>query len=650
MRAPGLFDWPRQNRSNLLVWDRMNSPLLEGLNPPQQEAVLATEGPVLVLAGAGSGKTKALTHRIAYLLTEKKVSPFNILAITFTNKAAKEMQHRIATLMAGDSNKVALSLPFMGTFHSIGVKLLRRDGHHIGLDPNFTIYDSDDQLALIRSICNELALSTKQYSPQAIRSYISGAKNELMTASEYQKFAHGYFQTIVCEVFKKYEAALKRAQAVDFDDLIGLPVKLFSEHPDVLDRYQELWRYIMIDEYQDTNKAQYEFVRLLAQKYRNVFVVGDDAQSIYGWRGADFRNILNFEKDYPDAQVIKLEQNYRSTQVILDASNAVIERNTQRISKTLWTDKDEGAPITVYNAEDGRDEGEFVITEVLSLVRQGYKLGDCAILYRTNAQSRALEEILLKYAIPYRIVGAVRFYERKEVKDVLAYLRFICNPSDEVSFERIINVPPRGIGDKSVELLKRVVFHGEPEDALPPRVLKAWLPLKALFEEWRKQLEHLSVPDLIDKVVRQSGYQNFLLDGTPEGEMRFENVKELKTVASQTDDLQTFLAEVALVADVDGYEQSDDAITLMTLHSAKGLEFPVVFMVGMEEGLFPNLKSAMDPMELEEERRLCYVGITRAKERLYCTHAATRLIYGAMQANLPSRFIHEIPEHLVDKV
>ncbi len=628
----------------------MSIPLLEGLNEQQQEAVLATEGPVLVLAGAGSGKTKALTHRLAYLLQEKHVSPFSILAITFTNKASKEMQHRIATLMAGDSNKALLSLPFMGTFHSIGVKLLRREGQHIGLDQNFTIYDSDDQLALIRSICQELALSSKQYSPYAIRSYISGAKNELLTAAEYQKFAHGYFQTIVCEVFKKYEAALKRAQAVDFDDLIGLPVKLFTECPEVLDKYQELWRYIMIDEYQDTNKAQYEFVRLLALKYRNIFVVGDDYQSIYSFRGANFRNILDFEKDYPDAKIIKLEQNYRSTQVILDASNEVIRRNTQRTDKILWTEQKEGAPITVYNAEDGRDEGEFIIVELASLQRQGYRLGDCAILYRTNAQSRALEEVLLKYAVPYRIIGSMRFYERKEVKDVLAYLRFVSNPNDRVSFERIINVPPKGIGDKSVELLNRVIFDGESEDILPPRVQKAWLPLRALFEEWRTQAAHLTVPELIEKVTKQSGYERFLLDGTPEGEMRFENVRELKTVAAQTDDLQTFLAEVALVADVDNYDQGEDAITLMTLHSSKGLEFPVVFIAGMEEGLFPNSKSVMDPMELEEERRLCYVGITRAKERLYCTYASSRLIYGLMQANLPSRFIHEIPEHLVDKV
>lgn len=631
----------------------MDSSLFTDLNEHQQVAMTTTEGPVLVLAGAGSGKTKTLTHRIAYLLQEKKLSPFNLLAVTFTNKAAGEMAERVATLLSGEQNKVVMKLPFLGTFHSIGVRLLRKEGHHIGLEPTFTIYDSDDQLKLIRSICQELALSTKQYSPQAIRSYISGAKNELLTAEEYAKFAHGYFQTIVVEVFKKYERALKSAQAVDFDDLIGLPVKLFTEHPEVLDKYQELWKYIMIDEYQDTNKAQYEWVRLLAKKYRNIFVVGDDSQSIYGWRGANFRNILDFEKDYPEAKVVKLEQNYRSTQVILDASNAVIERNTQRIKKTLWTEKQEGAPITVYNAEDGRDEGEFIVTELVSLQRQGYKLGDVAILYRTNAQSRALEEVFLQYAIPYRLVGSVRFYERKEVKDILAYLRFIVNPRDAVSFERMINTPPRGVGDKSVIALRQVLFgelEGTTLEMLPQRILKAWQPVSELLDRWRSKIETLTVPELIDMVVKESGYERFLLDGTPEGEMRYENVKELKSVASLTDDLSTFLAEVALVSDVDEFKQAEEAVTLMTLHSAKGLEFPVVFLVGMEEGLFPNLRSVMDPLELEEERRLCYVGLTRAKERLYCVHAATRLLYGALQANLPSRFINEIPEHLVDKI
>ncbi len=625
----------------------MEHPLLQGLNEHQQAAVLATEGPVLVLAGAGSGKTKALTHRIAYLLKEKQVSPFNILAVTFTNKAAGEMMARIAALMGKPGQ---MRMPFMGTFHSIGVKILRKDGHHIGLDPNFTIYDTDDQLSLIKIICNELGINSKQHSPRAIRSHISGAKNELITAKEYRKYAHGYFQTIVADVYSRYEASLENAQAVDFDDLIGLPVKLFTTTPEVLDRYQELFTYIMIDEYQDTNKAQYEFVRCLASKYRNVFVVGDDAQSIYGFRGANFRNILDFEKDYPDAKVIKLEQNYRSTQVILDASNAVIERNSQRFKKTLWTEKQSGSPITVYNAQDGRDEAEFIVTELISLQKQGYQLGDVAILYRTNAQSRALEEVCLNYNIPYRLVGAVRFYERKEVKDILAYLRFICNPRDEVSFERLISVPPRGIGDKSVAMLKDVVFGDLPVESLNPRITKAWAPLAMLLDSWRLKMPNLTVAELIDLVVDQSGYKTFLLDGSPEGEMRYENVKELKSVASLTEDLQTFLAEVALVADLDGYNPEEEAITLMTLHSAKGLEFPVVFLVGMEEGLFPSLRSVMDPMELEEERRLCYVGLTRAKEKLYCIHAATRLLYGGIQVNLPSRFISEIPEHLVDKI
>lgn len=627
----------------------MSHSLLEGLNPKQQEAVLATEGPVLVLAGAGSGKTKTLTHRIAYLLQEKKVSPFSVLAVTFTNKAAGEMGERIAKLMARPEG-AKLRLPFLGTFHSIGVKLLRRDGKHIGLDENFTIYDSDDQLALIRTICREMGLNPKQQSPVAIRAAISSAKNELMTADQYERFAHGYFQHVVLEVFRKYESALANAQAVDFDDLIRLPVKLFAEHPDVLEKYQQMWPYIMIDEYQDTNRAQYEFIRLLAQKKRNIFVVGDDSQSIYGWRGANFRNILDFEKDYPDAKIIKLEQNYRSTQSILDASNAVIERNTQRMKKTLWTERGAGTPITIYQAEDGRDEAEFIMTELISLQRQGYRLGDCAILYRTNAQSRALEEMCLNYTVPYRLVGAVRFYERKEVKDILAYLRFLVNPKDEVSFERMVSTPPRGIGEKSIDALKDVVLADVPLESLSLRIKGVWEPLSLLIAGWRKLVDIVSVPELIDRVIKDSGYERFLLDGTPEGEARYQNVKELKSVASLTDNLATFLSEVALVSDIDGYHASDDAITLMTLHSAKGLEFPVVFLVGMEEGLFPTVRSVMDPMELEEERRLCYVGMTRAKDKLYCIHAATRLLYGGIQANLPSRFLNEIPEHLTDRV
>lgn len=648
----------------------------------QAEAVKATEGPVLVLAGAGSGKTKTLTHRLAFLLKEKGVSPLQILAVTFTNKAAGEMRQRIARLLDGDrglniedrkQNGHQLSsivhLPWLGTFHSVGVKILRRDGENIGLDPNFTIYDSDDQLALIRSVCRDLALSPKQYSPQAIRSHISSAKNELINAAEYAKYAHGYFQSIVTDVFKKYEKALTAAQAVDFDDLIGLPVKLFHDCPEVLARYHELWRYIMIDEYQDTNKAQYEFVRLLAQKYRNIFVVGDDAQSIYSFRGANFRNILDFEKDYPDAKVIKLEQNYRSTQVILDASNHLIRHNQQRTDKNLWTEKGSGEPITIYTAGDGRDEGEFIMTQLLTLQRTGHRLKDCAILYRTNAQSRALEEMCLNYSVPYKLIGAVRFYERKEIKDILAYLRFVTNPKDSISFERLLGVPPRGLGTKSIEVLKKAVISDELSEinqtvtdspirelksdaliSLSPRIAKVWLPLGNQLESWRNAAKNLSVADIIDKIVKESGYERFLLDGTEEGEARFENVKELKSVASLTNDLSTFLAEVALVSDIDGYDATEDAITMMTLHAAKGLEFPVVFMVGLEEGLFPNMRSAMDPTELEEERRLCYVGMTRAQDRLYMIHAQTRLLYGQLQANLPSRFIREVPEELVDKV
>lgn len=624
------------------------SSLLDGLNEPQKLAVTTTEGPVLVLAGAGSGKTRALTARLAYLIQEKHVSPFHILAVTFTNKAAKEMAERVNRLL-GTPDGANARLPWLGTFHSVGVKILRRNAHEIGYEDNFTIYDSDDSLALIRTITKELGLSPKQYSPQSIRSFISGAKNELIDAAEYRKYAHGYFQTIVADVFERYERSLRQAQAVDFDDLIGLPVKLFQARPEVLDRYQDLFRYILIDEYQDTNQAQYLMVKLLAAKHKNLFVVGDDAQSIYSWRGANFRNILDFERDYPGATVVKLEQNYRSTQTILDASNALIKRNAQRKDKTLWTERTGGAPITIYEAEDGRDEGEFIMTELISLQRQGYKLGDCAILYRTNAQSRALEEVCLNYSIPYHLVGAVRFYERKEVKDILSYLSFIANPKDVVSFLRLLGVPPRGIGEVSANKLKRIVIDGT-DEVLPPRVVKVWGPLAAKIENWRRLKDKLSVPELIDEVVSASGYREFLLDGTPEGEARFENIKELRSVAALTDSLETFLAEVALVSDIDGLKDSENALTLMTLHSAKGLEFPVVFLVGMEEGLFPSLRGSTDPNELEEERRLCYVGLTRAKDRLYLIHAATRLIYGAIQANLPSRFISELPNELLDTI
>lgn len=627
--------------------------MLDGLNERQRAAVVVTAGPVLVLAGAGSGKTRVLTERVVYLIGAAGVSPSAILAVTFTNRAAREMQTRVARQTAAarrDKPSSGLFLPWLGTFHATGVKILRRDGQHIGIDTGFTIYDAEDQLALIRTLCRDLAIDVKRHSPHAIRSYISSAKSELLDAHDYERFASGYFQTIVLEVFRRYEAALTRARAIDFDDCLTLPVKLFYERPDILERYQDALRHIMIDEYQDTNKAQYELVRLLAGKYRNVFVVGDDAQSIYGWRGANFRNILDFEKDYPEAKVIKLEQNYRSTQVILAASNAVIDHNTQRIPKALWTEKSRGAPVSLYLAQDGRDEAEFIMTELISLQRQGHSLGDCAVLYRTNAQSRVLEEACLEANVAYRLVGAMRFYDRKEVKDMLAYLRFLVNPSDEMSLGRLLSAPPRGLGDKSLAEIKRSLRSEVNKTALPPRIQKIWAPLAEKFATWRDKAARLTVAELIDMLAKESGYEAYLLDGTPEGEARYENIRELKSVASLTDDLGAFLAEVALMADVDGYDQEGDALTLMTLHSAKGLEFPVVFIVGMEEGLFPNMRHAMDASELEEERRLCYVGMTRAKDKLYCLHAANRLLYGGLHTNLPSRFLGEIPDDLVEKI
>lgn len=639
----------------------MDHPLLRELNQPQRQAVLHREGPLLILAGAGSGKTKALTHRIAYLILEGGVPAENILAVTFTNKAAKEMKTRVTTLLAnskqriandqeGSSNSLlapryALELPWLGTFHSIAAKVLRASGRAIGLEPGFTIYDESDTREVVKAILHTLQLDPKRTNPAGVRAAISGAKNELLPPKEYEKYAQGYFQEIVGKVYPLYEQALRQANALDFDDLLVWLVRLFEERLDVRAAYQRQFAYILIDEYQDTNKVQYLLVKLLAQQHRNVCVVGDDYQSIYAFRGANFRNILDFERDWPDAVVIKLEQNYRSTQTILDAAQAVIKNNTQRTDKMLWTEQTGGAPVSVVEVANERAEAEFIVTEVAALHRsEGLKPQDVAILYRTNAQSRVLEEMLLHYNIPYLLVGALRFYDRKEIKDMLAYLRLIQNPTDQVALERIINVPARGIGDKAVKDLRLQGF-----EALTASNLK----VRAFFQmidRLRTKAQTMQPAAIIDLVAEETGYKRLLLDGTDEGERRWENVEELKSVAGGVQDLALFLEHVALVSDVDNLDPEAGAITLMTLHAAKGLEFPVIFLVGMEEGIFPHSRSLNDTAEMEEERRLCYVGMTRARQRLYLLHTRMRTLYGSLQANARSRFIDEIPVELVEEI
>lgn len=653
--------------------------LLDGLNPEQQKAVLQSDGPVLILAGAGSGKTKTLTHRIAYLITEKKVSPYAILAVTFTNKAAKEMQERISKLLAASghsNNGSALRVPWMGTFHRTCIMLLRReltpkpdfslktdepvtlpvDDIFTTYTPNFTIYDEDDTLVVIKRAMNELGVDTKKFNPRAVKSFISGAKNELLTPAGYEPFAQGYFAEHVAKIYRRYQALLRDANAMDFDDIIMNTVLLLQKNPEILAKYQQQFRYIMVDEYQDTNHAQYKLIQLLAESHHNLCVVGDDAQAIYSWRGADFRNILNFEKDYPEAAVIKLEQNYRSTGTILEAANHVIKHNTNRTDKKLWTENPQGLPITVIECSDEQDEGDFIIQEIRTLIQSGKSYNDIAVLYRMNAQSRLLEEAFLRQSIPYRLIGALRFYERKEIKDVLAFVRYLANQNDVVSLERVINTPPRGIGDKTFQKVLDVLQaerNGQlSQEPMPPKAGD----FLAAMEELRKiaglanDVPTMGPAEIIDAVIRRTGYKDYINDGTVEGESRWENIEELMRVASQLESLDQFLEEVALVADVDNYDPNQEAVILMTLHAAKGLEFPVVFMTGMEEGIFPHSRSLMDPTQMEEERRLCYVGMTRAKEQLYLVRAARRIGWGGMTANPKSRFLDELPEHLVDEI
>ncbi len=629
--------------------------LLEGLNPEQRRAVETTDGPLLIQAGAGSGKTKTLTHRIAYLIATQRATPYNILAVTFTNKAAKEMRARVATLLGEKADNRSF-MPFMGTFHSICVRMLRQDGEYIGIPRSFVIFDESDRQAAIKQASKQLMLDEKSFPARALSGHISSAKNELITPSEYSGTAQSPTQKAAAQVFPIYERALKDAGALDFDDLIGRTVALLKAHPEVRKKWQQQFRYIMIDEYQDTNEAQYRLVRMLVNQDHNIAVVGDDWQSIYSWRGADFRNILNFERDYTDCTIIKLEQNYRSTKHILDAAHAVITKNVQRSDKQLWTSAGEGLPVQLLQVVSERAEGDAIIRRIQTGVDTGRRhFGDYAVLYRTNAQSRSIEEAFVHHGIPYRVVGGVRFYDRKEIKDIIAYLRLIFQPEDRVSFERIVNVPTRGVGAKSLQnfavwqlqshlTLSAALLQVQACDSLTPKAKKALFELGEMLQSLRTLLDETTVSGLIDSLLRRIDYLHFLDDGTPQGEARQENVKELLSVAQEYQNvgMDGFLEEVALVSDLDGADFGGDAVTLMTLHAAKGLEFPVVFMIGLEETIFPHSRALYDQSEMEEERRLCYVGMTRARQELYLTCASGRLLYGGVQHNPPSRFLSEI--------
>lgn len=628
---------------------------LTGLNSEQRRAVVTTEGPLLIQAGAGSGKTKTLTHRIAYLIGTNRSTPFNILAVTFTNKAAREMRQRLAELLGQRADDRAF-LPFMGTFHSICVKLLRRDGSYVGVPANFIIFDEGDRLATIKQACRRLSVDEKSYPPRQIASLISNAKNDLVSAADYKGHASSPLEQIAADIFPLYEKALHEAGALDFDDLISKTVNLLQTTPEICLKWQQQFNYVMIDEYQDTNAAQYLLIKLLAGDKKNIAVVGDDWQSIYSWRGADFRNILRFEKDYPNTAVIKLEQNYRSTKNILDAAHAIITKNAQRSDKQLWTNAGDGLPVQMIPIAHERAEGEAIIRRIKQRLDASLReYNDFAVLYRTNAQSRSLEEACLHYGVPYRIVGGQRFYDRKEIKDLVAYVRLLFQPEDRVSFERIINVPVRGIGTKSIQsffewqliqnlTLNQALNRVELCNSITPKARKGLAEFSERMENLRSSIEEAPVVSIIESLIRQFDYINHLDDKTPQGEARQENVRELLSVAKEYQELglEGFLEEVSLVSDIDSAGQNGQAVTLMTMHAAKGLEFPVVFMPGMEETIFPHSRALYDQSEMEEERRLCYVGMTRAREELYMLYSSSRMLYGGIQHNPPSRFLSEI--------
>lgn len=637
--------------------------LLTGLNPKQKEAVLTTEGPLLIMAGAGSGKTRVLTHRMAYLLHEKMVNPWNILAITFTNKAAKEMKDRVIKIVGPAGNDMWVS-----TFHSMCVRILRREAEQIGYSRNFTISDQSETETLMKRIVKDRNLDSKKFEPRAILGKISSAKNELLSPKEFANMAGGYFDQIVAECYQDYQRALENAQSMDFDDLIMLTVRLFQDHPETLSYYQNKFHYIHVDEYQDTNYAQYQLVRLLAEKFENLCVVGDADQSIYGWRGADMSNILNFEKDYSKAKVVLLEQNYRSTKTILKAANGVISNNANRKDKNLWTDNDDGERITYYRAQSEHDEARYIVSMMQQQVREkGRKYGHFAILYRTNAQSRVIEDTLLKSNIRYKMVGGRKFYDRKEIKDVMAYLRLIANPSDDLSFNRIINVPKRGIGNVSLEKLYEFAdlynysfLEAAKNVSLSPlsgKAAKETANFAKMMTALQKMAEYLSITELVKEMLERTGYIKSLeAENTLESESRIDNINEFLSVTQEFEklnegetDLTSFLTDLSLLSDLDDLEEDpQEEVTLMTLHAAKGLEFPVVFIIGMEEGVFPSYRSLMEEAEMEEERRLAYVGITRAEQELYLTNAYSRLLYGRTQNNPPSRFMEEMADDVLE--
>ena len=623
--------------------------MLEGLNDRQKEAVLYNEGPLLIIAGAGAGKTKTLTTKIAYLIEEGLAYPYNVLAITFTNKAAKEMKDRLYGIIGDLAQKVQVS-----TFHSFGLKLLRENYAKLGYEANFVIMDSDDSLTVVKKIVKDLGYDPKIYNPRAIRNKISSCKNEMMTPEIYERYAVSDYEKVMHKVYEKYEEKLKKNNSVDFDDLLLLPIKLFKENPSVLQRYQELYQYILIDEYQDTNEAQYILSKLISAKSRKITCVGDDSQSIYSFRGANYKNILNFEKDYKDAKTILLEENYRSTSTILDAANQVIKNNTQRKDKNLWTSRGKGEKIKYYRAYNERDEAQYVIRKVKELRNKDVEYKDIAVLYRTNAQSRVLEEEMLKENMPYRVIGSFYFYSRKEIKDLIAYLRLIHNSKDNVSLLRVINTPKRGIGLKTIENL--TIKADEIGTSIYDAISSGKeLEFKKTIEQLKSLSEELTLTELIDKVLDASGMRQELeSEKTLEAEVRLENLEEFKSITKSFEEreglvsLEDFLLEISLISDVEEYKDDPNRISLMTVHSVKGLEFNHVFVVGMEEGIFPHMNSLMETSELEEERRLCYVAITRAKDDLHLINARRRTLFGKEQINPVSRFIGEINKDLIE--
>ena len=642
--------------------------ILANLNPAQREAAEAISGPVLILAGPGSGKTRVITHRIAYLIKTCGVSPRNIMAVTFTNKAAREMEDRLGNLVSGSVQDLTL-----GTFHAICVRILRTSGSVASIDSQFVIYDREDQISVVKRSIQEADFDPKQYAPGAILSAISSAKSRMLSPAEFVKTERNYFDEVVSRVYENYQRMLEESNALDFDDLLMKTVILFRDHPDILARYQSRYVHLMVDEFQDTNLVQYELIKQIGGKYRNICVVGDPDQSIYSWRFADVRNILNFEKDYPDAKVVMLEENYRSTKTILETASSIISANQQRKPVNLWTQNDEGTSAVVVETYTEQEEAQFVVSEIERLVEQGeHSLGECAVMYRTNAQSRVLEEAFVRYGMPYKLVAGTRFYERREVKDIIAYLRLIQNPHDSVSLMRVINVPQRGIGQQTqlklaawsksmgVSQFKALqCMNGESTDDLKSpfnshisRVLKAF---SELMEELISRSKEMKMTELFDLVVERSGYKEYILnEGNGDGQERWENILELRSVAqkdygdlSPQESLAAFLEEVTLVSDVDGLDEGLSAVTLITLHQAKGLEFPVVFIAGMEDGLLPHFRTFDDPVQMEEERRLCYVGVTRAKQHVYLVRAFRRSLMGRSQVSEPSRFLNDIPKHLI---